>query len=269
MTPGELARGDAVPLYHQIFLALRDEIFSGARGEGSLLPTEHELADAYRVSRITARRALDELAEHGLVERRRRIGTRVVFRGAAAPIEANLEQAVDALLAFGRDTQVRVLSVGWAPADGETASALGLAEGSQVLRAVRLRMLDGEPLGRVVSDVPASIAGDRIDRAALESQPLLALLGQLGHRIAGGNQTIAALSADPLLAEVLAIEPRTAVLRVERVVRDERGTAMLRTVAHYRGDRYRIGLALQSGTQPDRGRSGWDVHASAAMDSSS
>ena len=253
VTTASLARGDAVPLYHQIFLALRDEILSGARAENALLPTEHELAALYDVSRITARRALDELAENGLVERRRRTGTRVVFRGAAAPIEANLDQAVDALVAFGRDTQVRVLSVGEEPASADVAAALGIAAGDLVFGAVRLRLLDGDPLGQVVSHVPAAIARGRIDEAALASSPLLAIVRGLGHRIVSGRQTISALSADPALAEALAIEPRAAVLRIERVMTGGEGAPILRTVASYRADRYRIGLDLSRAQRPELG----------------
>ena len=248
---GELAYGDAVPLYHQIFLALRDEILTGVRAEGTVLPTEHELSEIYRVSRITARRALDELASHRLVERRRRTGTRVVYRGSAAPIEANLEQAVEALLAFGRDTQVRVMAVDLVPASTEVATALKLEKGDEVVRAVRLRLLDGEPVGEVVSHVPAAVAQGRIDKAALEAKPILALIRDLGVQIGGGRQTISALSADPALATDLTIEPRAAVLRVERVVTDKGGAPVLRTVASYRADRYRISLDLHPGLQGD------------------
>ncbi len=246
MSAARPARG-GVPLYHQIFLTLRDEIVTGTRPFGSIMPTEHELAERWSVSRITTRRALDELAESGLVERRRRIGTRVIFEAPSAPIEANLEQAVEALLAFGHRTKVRVLSVEDALADGESAAALGLAPGQPIVVAVRVRLLDGEPLGEVTSQVPSAIARGQIDRAALAERPILAVLQDLGHRITGGRQTITALSADPYLSARLAIEPRAAVLRIERIVTGDGGAPILRTVASYRADRYRISLDLQSG----------------------
>ena len=249
LTGTGLRRGDAVPLYHQIFLTLRDEIFAGTRAQGSALPTEHELAERWSVSRITAKRALDELADHGLVERRRRTGTRVIFGAATPPIEANLEQAVEVLLAFGRDTKVRVLSLDEEAADAEAAAALHLPVGASLVRAVRLRLLDDEPLGEVISQMPSHVAQGRIDRSALAARPMLALLHELGHRITGGHQTVTALSADPDLAARLAIEPRAAVLRIERIVTGEGGTPILRTVARYRADRYRISLDLQSGAQ--------------------
>jgi GntR family transcriptional regulator len=244
-----IARGDAVPLYHQIFLTLRDEILSGGRAEGTMLPTEHELAETFAVSRITARRALDELAESGLVERRRRVGTRVIYRSSTRPLEANLEHAVESLVAFGRDTEVKVVFIGEQAADAETATALGLVEGASVLRGIRLRSLQEEPLGQTISDVPIEFA-EGITEEALARTPMLALLRERGHRILGGRQTISAQTADPLLAARLGIEPRAAVLRIERVVTGAGGVAVLRTVATYRADRYRISLDLSRGGEP-------------------
>lgn len=239
-----LVRHDAIPLYHQLFLALRDEILSGKRPDGSLLPTEHQLAGLFGVSRITARRALDELAQHDFVERRRRTGTRVIYKSAMKPISANLEQTVEALLAFGQDTRVRVLSVHEVSADADAANALRLATDAPVVRAIRLRTLDGEPLGEIVSHIPATVARGKIDKAALQSKPILSVIRDLGHQIVGGWQTVSALSADPNLAATLEIEPRAAILQVERVVTGEGDAPLLHTVARYRADRYRLRLDL-------------------------
>jgi GntR family transcriptional regulator len=238
-----MMRADAVPLYHQIFLALRDEIISGRRPLGAAMPTEFELAAENSVSRITARRALFELADKGFVERKRRIGTRVIFRPPSAPIEGNLEHAVEALLAFGRNTRVRVVGIEERPADAEMAETLKIQEGSPVVCAERLRYLNGEPLGQVVSHVPASFAG-AVTKASLESTPILALLQEAGHIIGGGRQTVSALTADPALAASLEIEPRAVILRIERVVTNSKDVPILRTIAQYRADRYRVSVDL-------------------------
>jgi GntR family transcriptional regulator len=236
-------RADAVPLYHQIFLALRDEIVSGRTPFGSAMPTEFELAAKYSVSRITARRALFELADKGLVERKRRTGTRVVFRSPSAPIEANLEHAVEALVAFGRNTRVRVLSLEEQPADAEIADTLRVPEGSAIVCAERIRYLNGEPLGHVVSHVPAAFAS-QITRTALETTPILALLREGGFKISGGRQTVSAHAAEPSLAAALQLEPRSVILRIERIVTDADAVPLLRTIAQYRADRYRVSVDL-------------------------
>lgn len=239
-----LARQDAIPLYHQIFLTLRDEIASGRRPHGSLLPTEHQLAEMFSVSRITARRALDELAQNQFVERRRRTGTRVIYQSATKAISANLEQTVEALLAFSKDTRVKVLSVEEVKADETAAAALRLAVGAPVVRAVRLRILDGAPLGQIISHIPATVGRGQINKEALQSSPILSVIRDLGHQIVGGWQTVSALSADPSLASTLEIEPRAAILQVERVVTGEGDAPLLHTIARYRADRYSLNLDL-------------------------
>ena len=57
------------PLYHQIYLVLRTKIIDGEYAGGDLLPSEEETARSRWVSSISAKRALNELAEDGLVQR--------------------------------------------------------------------------------------------------------------------------------------------------------------------------------------------------------
>lgn len=239
----KLARGGAIPLYHQIYLTLRDEIARGARPFGSSMPTEMELGDSYRVSRITARRALDELALRGYVERRRRLGTRVVYREPNKPIEAPVDQAVESLIAFGHNTHVKVLEVATGPADEAIAEKLGLSEGEPVVRAVRLRSAKGAPLGTIISHMRTDL-GVRITPETLTATPILSLLRDAGLHIGGATQTIEAMNADPELASMLQVEPRAAVLHVERRIENDDGEAILVTNAYYRADRYRLSFDM-------------------------
>ncbi len=239
---------DAVPLYHRIYLGLRDEILSGERGFGAAVPTEQELGALHGVSRITARRALDELAQHGLVERRRRVGTRVTFRSPAVPIEGHIDQAIESLIAFGRGTQVRVIEFGEVAASDAVARRLDLAAGARVVRALRMRLADDAPLGAIESFVPVAIGG-AIGRDALTTTPMLELIRAAGHAIGAGAQVISAVPADPALAALLDTDSRAAIIRIDRVVRDTDGRPLLFTSARYRGDRYRLSLDLHGGGQ--------------------
>jgi GntR family transcriptional regulator len=249
--PGRKAAGDtrvldrdaATPLYHQIFLQLRDEILSGERPHGSTMPTEQELSAMFAVSRITARRVLNDLAQQHYVERKRRLGTRVTFKSPAKPIEANIDQAVDSLLALGHGTVVNVIDVELEPASATVAGMLRLEPGAQVLRAVRVRCLDGEPLGHVVSYVPAKLS-DVVTQTALVRAPILRLLDEAGHHAEHADQTIAATLADRQLAEALGVEPRSALLKISRTVYDKNDEPFLVTFAHYRSDRFHIRLDL-------------------------
>ena len=70
-----LVPDSATPLYLQLEEILRQEILSGSRREGDKLSTENELVEQYKVSRITVRRAVEELCEEGLVVRHPGKGT--------------------------------------------------------------------------------------------------------------------------------------------------------------------------------------------------
>src|SRR5690606_7863405 len=79
------------PLYHQIFLILRSQILDGRLQPGGLVPGEEELGRQFSVSRITARRALAELAAEGLVTRGRGRGTHVTPRSEPPPVRGGVE----------------------------------------------------------------------------------------------------------------------------------------------------------------------------------
>ena len=64
-----------IPLYFQVKTLLLEQILTGRYELDERLPTEYELCEAYGVSRTPVTRALTELAEEGVVLRRRRRGT--------------------------------------------------------------------------------------------------------------------------------------------------------------------------------------------------
>ena len=79
-------------LYEKIYYDLLENIQNGQWAPGYKLPTEHELAATYEVSRITSKRALNMLAEEGFVVRRPGIGTVVSTNQLAPPQAAGANQ---------------------------------------------------------------------------------------------------------------------------------------------------------------------------------
>lgn len=225
-----------LPLYAQLQAALRRRILDGTCPEGTLLPSENELASALGVSRITAQRAFAELAANGLVRRQRGRGTEVL-RAQDRPVVASVDGLVENNLAMGRETQVALLDFGYVPADAAVAAALSLPEGALVQRAVRVRTEAGQPFSYVTTYVPEAI-GQRYDREALMSTPLVVLLERAGVRFASAEQAISAESATPAIAAALGVEPGAALLRINRTSRDQNGTPAERTEVLYNPRRY-------------------------------
>ncbi len=232
-----------MPLYHQIYLVLRQQILSGAYDYDDLVPSELELVEEYDVSRVTARRALDELAEEGLVKRERGKGTRVQFRRPSMPLESSVEGLLENLLAMGLETGVRLIDFEYVSANDEVANALDCPLGTIVQRAVRVRSFDSGPFSYLVTYVPQDI-GRNYDANDLASQPLLQLLERSGVVVEGAQQRISATLADADVAEFLETEVGAALLEIRRIVSDEDGRPIEFIRALYRPDRYQYQMVL-------------------------
>lgn len=232
-----------VPLYHQIFLILRNRIFGGEVRPGELVPGEQELAAEFNVSRITAKRALNELAGAGLVVRERGRGTRVTHRPKAPAVTSSIEGWLENISLMGIATEARVLDFGYLAASEDIAHALELDPGTDVQHAVRVRSLDGEPMSYLVTYVPADI-GRQYDREDLDTKPLLLLLELAGVKVASARQTISATLADSEVAGALAVHAGSPLIEVRRVVRDAFGRPVEYIRALYRPDIYRFEMSM-------------------------
>lgn len=142
-----IQRNSAVSVAEQVRIAIGSEIEAGAFKDGRL-PSEAELCARFGVSRITLRRALGDLEAQGLVTRRQGMGT---FINDPEPILATMSMGsyVDQLLAGGRPVKsiqrdIKVAEV--LAADKDVANLLGVPEGHDVIRLVRVFALKGQPL---------------------------------------------------------------------------------------------------------------------------
>src|SRR5580704_12214 len=145
--PPRIVREPGTTVHGQIEDWLAGEIAVGALVPGDRLPTEHDLAAWFGVSRMTLRHALAELARRGLVTRTvgRHGGTFV----AAPKVEQDLTTLAglsEQLRRHGLVAGARVLSAGLLPAGLAARSALRLAEGDEVYEVRRIRLADGRPI---------------------------------------------------------------------------------------------------------------------------
>ncbi|HYG45676.1 MAG TPA: GntR family transcriptional regulator [Bordetella sp.] len=240
-----------LPLYHKVYLLLKQRLLADGFGPDAAMPGENALAAEYGVSRLTIRRSLDALESEGLVERRQGRGTFV-----AKPALLSVPQQssdIDALLAhmarMGMQTQVRLLELDTAPATPHVAVRLELAAGTLVQRSVRVRSHQGLPFSHLTTFVPDDI-GQRIRRKDLASKPLLAIFRDLGVRVARAEQSISAVLAEPGIAELLDVPVGSALLSLHRVVRDESGRPVEWLHAQYRPDRYEYRMNMQAHDMP-------------------
>ena len=75
MTNFTVDHNSPIPAYYQIALDLQQRISGGEWRAGNKLPSENDLVEQYRVSRMTFRKAIGELVKEGAVVRRKGVGT--------------------------------------------------------------------------------------------------------------------------------------------------------------------------------------------------
>ena len=231
-----------VPLYHQIFTVLRDKIYRGEYEGDSFLPGEQEVAAFFGVSRITAKRALDEIAGAGLAVREQGRGTRVCITPRGTAVRGNVEGLVHSLHAKGTSS-VRLLDFAYVPASADVAERLALNAGEEVQRARRIWHSDAGPFNYLTTFVPAAI-GRRWNRKALERKTLISLLEESGIRVDSAEERVTATLADKESAPLLEVSRGSALLKVMRTLFDQRERPVEYLIALYPPDRYQYSVTL-------------------------
>jgi GntR family transcriptional regulator len=222
------------PLYRRIADDLAEAIRGGAYGGGRGLPSESELSRAYGVSRGTVRQAFAQLRASGVVSSRQ--GARRQAQG-----EQRL-QSMSELLSFSQ----WALSIGEVPGSREitaaitgstavVAAALDLAEGSQVLHLVRVRLLSGSPAMLEDTYYPVRLA-PLILSADLARDSLTERLEQQGVHLEEAEHHIRAVPATRRLADLLDVVEGAPLLRTTRRTTEPSGRVVEYSVDHYRGD---------------------------------
>jgi len=234
-----LDRGAAVPLHQQISRHIESLVRSGELPAGTQLEKEVAMAARLGVSRPTARRALQDLVDHGLLIRTRGVGTRVAPELIRRPME--LTSLYDDLTTAGRAPRTQVLDHAVVPASALVAEKLGLAEGTPVVAVRRLRTADEEPLAILTNHLPAAIAPSHEE---LEAMGLYDALRARGVTLRVARQTIGARLATTAEAGMLGERPRAALLTMERLALDVSNTVVEYGSHIYRASRYSFDTTL-------------------------
>ncbi|WP_425955919.1 GntR family transcriptional regulator [Xylanimonas sp. McL0601] len=227
------------------YLQIKDSLlhdYVDGKPAGSTLPPERVLAQDFAVTRVTVRRAIDELESDGLVYRIQGGGTYTV--GPSIAKSLRLTSFSEDIRARGRTPSSQVLEVSHGPAGDEIGRSLHLSPRDLVVTVRRLRMADGEPMCLEVCSLAAALV------PGIEDEDLTgSLYGLLSRRYglepARAEQLIEATVLDEREAAMLAVPSFSAALRATRTSYDARGGAVEFAVTTYRADRYSLRFAVR------------------------
>ena len=226
---------DASPLYLQLAHKLADAIRSGRFKAHEALPSERLLCESLGVSRVTARNAIDQLVDQGLIVRR---------RGSGNYIAPHLEAPLSRLTSFSEELHRRGYVPGsrWlvraiSNATTEERAGLGLrpaTRGVKVARLERLRLADGVSMAYEGTVLPLSV----LPRPEEVEDSLYEHLTALGNAPVRALQNIRAINAPGWLAKLLEVPEGLAVLDIIRTGFLENGAIGELTHSYCRSDYY-------------------------------
>lgn len=226
------------------FHAIRDQLLDRLEGmaAGEQFPPERQLAETLGISRMTLRRAIDELVAKGMV--RRRHGTGVFALGPKLDQPLAASSFTEDMLARGMRPGSHILSFDTAEAGAHIARRLHIAEDDEVIAILRLRLADDEPIALEELHVPSALVPG-LSADDLENQSFYELLRRnFGISLNHSMQTIEPTLLDAGEAQLLGVEELSPALLFERISRgaDDRPFEFVRSV--YRGDRYKVRTEL-------------------------
>jgi GntR family transcriptional regulator len=233
------------PLYHQIFLILKNKIIEGEYPESALLPSEQEISTIFKVSRITAKRALNDIAAAGLAVRERGRGTRVTYiAGRKRTIHASVQSLIDSLRhRGGRDNSVRVMDLRYMPAPIEIARELSIARGELVQYAQRLCLHKGTPHSLISTYIP-EVFGRHWSINDMTKKPLARLFDDAEVVIERAEQMISATLADSQTAAVLEVAVGAPLIKMIKIAYTDKNQPAEYMVSLHPPDRYHFHISL-------------------------
>lgn len=234
MAPASAA--DPAPRYAQVREILRREIRHRLQ-PGDRAPGDHAVQQRFSVSRVTARRAIDDLVKEGVLERRRGSGTYV----CPAPIGQDLYHPsgwAAALRESGAEPVTLSTTIERIAADDRLADVLAVQPDAGIFRVTRLVGVRDLPISVIINHLPVDLAPD-LESAGLTDDSMIATLRAHRHQPSRVDETVEAKPADSWLAGTLKIAVGAALLVVSGTVSTPDGRPLLWSTISSRGDRHR------------------------------
>ena len=205
--------GIPLPLYRQVKQYIVQRIKNGQWPPETRIPSENEITDLLKVSRMTVNRALRELTSEGHLVRIQGIGTFVARRKPVGAL-MTLRSISDEIAQWGGKHSCRVVLLKKDKAGKEVARAMGISPGAPVFRSVLVHSDNDVPVLYCDRYVNPLAAPEYLDQNFTRINPTdyllkVAPLQELEH-------TVEAVIPEENIQTLLKLAPGEACLQVNR-----------------------------------------------------
>jgi len=243
-----LRNDQPTPLYHQIYLVLREAIQNKELAVDDVLPGEAALARQYSVSRITAKRALDQLARDGFVERKRGRGTVVRFNGMKGVRSYQYVANVESVNMTTADAVMKSIGEEVVSSRGQIGERLGLEVDTQLLKVMQISLVSDEPVFYMETYFHPRVM-ECLEISGLEEGKLrTVLLREAGFELGVQQKFITSVAADPEIAGRLNLEVGSPITKISTIVKDVDDQPLSLIIVFLRPDRHEYEFVLRGAT---------------------
>jgi len=208
------------PLYYRLYKLLKTCILDGTFTQGMQLPTEQQLSKEFGVSRITSKRALDELAIESLVERRRGRGTHVIYEYQHQPLHSPMVGLLQEIETIGRQSTAQVLDCEILRPPAKVRDKLGLDSNGTALYLARVRSKNKLRFGFYTSWTLDVGLPQHLE--VFKHTPRMSYFRKQGLEVHFMKQIINAEGASPEAADALGVQPGSPLLSLTRLTYKEK-----------------------------------------------
>lgn len=220
------------PLYYQVMLEIRGMIERNEIVPGDKLPSERELMNRYDVSRVTIRKALDELRALGVIEHRGKRGNYVSQLKGNQPVIESRSLFASTKVA-GKEPSSTIISLQTTEASANQAKLFDIEPGSSLIEIQRLRNADNVPFAIEWIWLPGDLFG-AINPWDLEHESFTRIIRDTYHiDIAYSTQSLEPIVPNKKDIELLKLTTKRPLLHIESSVHDKSGRLVKHSTLHF------------------------------------
>lgn len=243
--PSWVNRQSTIPLYHQLFLKLRDRLISGEWKSGETFPRDADVVAHYAVSRITVRKAMDGLVNEGLVVRFRGKGT-FVAHIATAKTKIASDNRPSYFKTIPGKYRREIQKVAKVVISKHTADKLNVPDNHLASMLKMVHWIDEVPICSEAIFVDDFKWPNLFETKDIETKDIREVYRQNGMVVTKIQQSVSAIIPAPETAQRLALAPNQPVLFISRVGYAENGSPLDFRLIHCRGDRFVLAQDIAS-----------------------
>lgn len=238
-----------VPKYYTVKECISKNIAANKYRSGNAIPSEHDLMEYFGVSRITIRRAIDDLVNEGLLYRVQGKGTYVSGAGFSEDL-LSLMSCTQDIQNLGMTPTRKVISSSIVEPDAERRTVLNLGDGEAVFRLERIYYADDLPVNHTTTYLPSRLFPE-IEQIDFSQNSLYEVLRKRYEvQLVEAFRTVQAVRANNDIARYLQISKASPVLFFSCVTTGEvhgRKIPIETFDCHYRSDKFKFYIRQAAG----------------------